>query len=1087
MQTDIVDAHRPPALTVRLLGPVEILVHGVPLPRLRSRKGIWLICLLTLRKGKPVERDCIAGTLWPDSSQSQSLAYLRHCLTELRHALGSEAVRLQSPTSQTLLLDIADTEIDVVIFDSCIQQGDSSALRLAASIYRGPLLGDCSEEWVLLDRGNREQSYFSTLQQLASDGLAQGDFGTAIEYARRAIAADPLQEGAQRTLIEALASSGDFGAAVQAYRELRLYLHQELNTAPSPQTTNLYNRIRAETRQAAIVSRPVIASEGRQTTPHRIPRPLTDLLGREEEVSKVAARLVQRRLLTLTGTGGLGKTRLAVAVSEILVDEFADGVWFVELAGISDPNLVIQSVASALGIREEAGRTLHDSLISFLRTRYLLLVLDNCEHLLEACATLAIEILDGCSGVKILATSRQALGITGEVNWPVPMLPVPDLGHLPTDTDALLAVLNQVPSVRLFVERAESLQKDFALTPRNAISISRICQRLDGIPLAIELAAGNVKVLPIDQIYRRLDDVLRLLTRGSRTAEPRQQTLQATLDWSYDLLTDEERGLLKRLSVFADGWTLDAAELVCATTDEDDIAASLPVIYREKLLDVLTSLIDKSLVQVAQRDDSIRYLMLETVRQYARVRLEESGENEVLRIRHRDFFLELSEAVDLNLRREELGEWLLRLEEDHENLLAALEYSIVEIGAETGLRFCRALSRYWIARGHLFEGREWCMRLLSKVAGHDRATVLDVIADLASHQGDYFSARNYSEESLAIYRELGIRSGIASSLNRLGIVACNQDDYPTAQVNFAEGLAIYQEIHDQSGIAPSLLGLGKTANFRGEYERAKTFFEESLSIYKGVGDQSGVAGCWNGLGNVYYYLGDQTRAKQNYGFGLKIYQVIADRGGTAYSLNGLGIVALAQGDHTAARSCYEQSLAIYKEIGDRRGIACLLHDLGSVAELRKEHSAAMANYQESLTISQEIGDRRGVANSLGRLGRLYFAEGDLSEAREILRDSLIIQQEIGSVAGITDSLESFGNLLLLKGAIAESTILLAACKGLGTGNGPSVSPEDRNAFDRAIADVRQRLGEDEFDIAWARGSTMTLDNAVAMALDVSEF
>ena len=1081
-----INSESPPPLAIRLMGAVEIEVHGLPLPRLRSRKGVWLLALLALRKGKPVERDWIAGTLWPDSSQSQALAYLRHCLTELRHALGTEAARLQSPTSQALALDLMDAEVDVVTFDLGIQKGDASGLQVAIAAYRGPLLGDCPEEWALLERGNREQSYLAGLRTLAETALERGDSETAIECARRIIAVDPLQEAAHRILIRALASTGDVGAAVQAYRDLRLHLHRELNTEPGPLTTELYNRVRAGARQKVVAADVVVPSHDVLPSPRRIPRPLTDLLGRSEEVAKVAARLRLRRLLTLTGTGGLGKTRLAVAVAEALAEDYADGAWFVELAGLSDPNLVVQVVASTLGVRDEAGRTLHESLVSFLRSRLLLLVLDNCEHLLETCAVLVSDVLDACSGVRILATSRQALGITGEVNWPVPLLPVPDLAHLPSDAEALLGELNQVASVRLFLERAEAVQKDFALTPRNALSVARICERLDGIPLAIELAAGNVKVLPIEQIARRLHDVLRLLTRGSRTAQPRQQTLQATLDWSYDLLTEQERFLLRRLSVFADGWTLEASEWVGSSTHDDGIHGSMPLITGIEVLAVLTSLVDKSMVQVSERKDCIRYLMLETVRQYAWDRLVENGESEAVRARHRDVFLNLAEAAERKLGGMEQGEWLLRLEEDHENLLAALDCSLKENGVGTALRFCRALSRFWIIRGHLSEGREWCVRILGKVEGGERATVLDAVADLASHQGDYASTRGYAQESLGIYEELGDRRGVAASLNRLGDAECNQDDYVAAQGNFESSLVIYRETGDQAGLAQSLSRLGRVANFRDEHDKARACFEESLGLYRALGDRSGAASCLNGLGNADYYQSDLTSARANYDQALALYKEIADKGGIAYSLNGLGIVASALAEHDAARSYYGDSLAIYQEMGDRRGIACLLHDLAGVAAVQRDHASAISHYQESVSISKEIGDRRGLANSLGRLGRLTMAEGDYSAARSILQSSLAIQLEIGNVWGIAESLESFGSILAHKGNVTEAVSLFAAAESLRTEIGGALSPVKREVFDRTVADGRIRLGEEMFAKAWEHGSTMAVEAAIEMALQGAE-
>ncbi|MDR3687876.1 MAG: BTAD domain-containing putative transcriptional regulator [Fimbriimonas sp.] len=895
---DTIHASSPAPLSIRLFGPIEIQVQGDPLPRLRSRKGLWLLALLTLKKGQPVERNWLAGALWPDSSQSQALAYLRHCLTELRHALGPEAARLQSPTHQTLCLRLEGANVDVLTFDASIQLGDPAALQSAAAVYRGPLLNDCTEEWAPLERGNREESYLAALRDLADDAIARGDAATAVGYARRAIEVDPLQEGAQRTLIQALVLVGDFGAAVQVYRDLRLHLHRELSIEPDPQTTALFNRLRAETRQKAPAKSGVTPSRSASSPPRRLPRPLTDLLGRDDEVVQVAARLRQRRLVTLTGTGGLGKTRVAIAVAEALLEEFGDGAWFVELAGISDAKLVVQAVATTFGVRDESGRSLHESLLSFLRPKVLLLVLDNCEHLLRACATLAADLLDDCSGVRILATSRQALGITGEVNWPLPMLPVPDLAHLPTEEEALLAKLSQVASVQLFVERAEAMQKSFALTARNALPVARICERLDGIPLAIELAAGNVKFSPIEPIASSLDDVFRLLKRGSRTALPRQQTLQATLDWSYDLLTETERILLQRLSVFADGWTLEGCEQVCISCPDE----TPPAIRHVDLFDTLTSLVDKSLVQVSVGEDFLRYRMLETVRQYARDRLAETGESGAVRTRHRDAFMALAADAEPNFQGPDQAAWFKRMDAEHENLRAALEWSLSGREPEVSLSLCGKLMRFWTTRGRLSEGREWCWRALnqpgSQRATRERADALNAAGNVAMSQGDYPFANAQFEESLTIRREIGDWEGFSCSLNNLGIVAVFEGRQNAAREYYEESLVIRRATDDKHGIASTLCNLGCVAMDQGDFNAARAHLEESRALTIEIGSR---------------FTGAQ-------------------------SVGNLGLLCALEGDYVGARAHYNESLLIHQEIGHRQAVAEDLELLFSLA-VKENHAA----------------------------------------------------------------------------------------------------------------------------------------------------
>jgi predicted ATPase len=394
-----------------------------------------------------------------------------------------------------------------------------------------------------------------------------------------------------------------------------------------------------------------------ERAPHNLPSELSSFVGREKELSEVKRLLADTRLLTLTGSGGCGKTRLALAAATDLLEEFEEGVWMVELAPLADPALVPQAVASTLGVREQPGRSPTETLSDYLSSKQVLLVLDNCEHLIEACAVLAEALLHSCPELRILATSREALGITGEVAWLVPSLSLPDLRHLPE-----IESLPRYESARLFVERTTAVKPTFALTERNATAVAQVCYRLDGIPLAIELAAARAKVLSVEQISERLDDCFRLLAAGSRTAMPRHRTLHATMDWSHDLLPDEEQTLFRRLSVFAGGFTLEAAESVCAGKD----------LQRDEVLELLSHLVDKSLVAVWEKDGETRYRLLETVRQYGREKLSESGEEGHLWERHAGYYLALAAKAEPELKGAGQVEWLQRFEWEHDNLRAAI-------------------------------------------------------------------------------------------------------------------------------------------------------------------------------------------------------------------------------------------------------------------------------------------------------------------------------------------------------------------------------------------------------------------------------
>jgi predicted ATPase/DNA-binding winged helix-turn-helix (wHTH) protein len=626
------------------------------------------------------------------------------------------------------------------------------------------------------------------------------------------------------------------------------------------------------------------------TPKHNLPYQLTSFIGRQQEIAQLKGLVTATRLVTLTGAGGAGKSRLAMEVASRLTDAFPDGVWLVELAALSDSRLVPQAVAKTLALTEQPTRPVIETLGDYLASKRLLLVLDNVEHLLEGCVQFVDLILRHSPDVAILVTSRERLAMAGELTYRVPSLMVPG----PRDNvaaDALLAY----DGVRLLVDRARLLRPGFSVTAENAASLASICYRLDGIPLAIELAAPRLRSMSVEELSQGLDQRFALLTDGSRTALPRHRTLRSTIDWSYDLLREPEKLFLQRLSVFAGGWTLAAAEEVCAGEG----------IEHGNALDLLTSLADKSLVVPEQEDAQTRYRLLETVRQYARDRLEDTGSSAAVRARHRDYYLALAEEADPKLRGAEQAEWLRRLEEEHENLRAGLEWSIDEVGSKAGLRLCGALQRFWWTRGHFTEGRQWCTRVLGKAGAEERtperAYVLNAAGVLSHDQGDYPAAKAFHEEGLAIRRELGDRRGTAASLGNLGNVALNQGDYPAARALLEESLAICRELGDRFNSAGLLGNLGGVAFRQGDYPTARALHEESLAIGRELGNPHSIS----------------------------------------MALSNVGHVALDQGDYPAARALLEESLVIRRELGSRIGILYALEVLGAVvASLRDSLRAA---------------------------------------------------------------------------------------------------------------------------------------------------
>ncbi len=672
-----------------------------------------------------------------------------------------------------------------------------------------------------------------------------------------------------------------------------------------------------------------------------LPQLLTSFVGRERELAEIKQRLPSTRMLTLTGSGGIGKTRLVLQAAAEVREAYRDGVWFVDLSPLVDPTLVPSVVAQVLRVKEAGDKPLIESLSERLRKQELLLILDNCEQVLAAVADLAEALLGATAKVTLVATSREPLHVGGEQVYPVAALPVPG-----RTADA--KGIARSDAVQLFVERARAHRPSFDLEGPRARAVADICVRLDGIPLALELAAARVAVLPVEQIERLLDQRFRLLTSGSGSDVPRHQTLRAMLDWSYDLLNEKERLLLARFSVFAGGFTLAAAEVVAV----GDPIAKDDVVY------LLIALVEQSLV-VADEDGD-RYRMLETVREYAREKLNVSGGAESVRNRHRDFFLMLAEEAEPKMMGAEQAAWLQRLENEHENLRAALDWSLMQAESSGGLRLCGALARFWHVRGHFSEGRECCARVLNNPGAKERtverAKVLNSAGGLAHLQGDYPAARRWYEERLSIARELENKTGIAAALTNLGSVVRAQGDIPIARAMYEEALSFRQELGDRALIAGLLNNLGTLVREMGDTSGARAMYEESLAIKRELGDKQGIAN----------------------------------------TLNNLGLAASEESEPALACALYEESLAIKRELGDRRGIANSLNNLAGEALRQGELASARTLDKESLAISRELEFRRGIANSLEGLADASAAFGDSLRAATIWGAAERLRTEVGA-------------------------------------------------------------------------------------------
>lgn len=769
-----------------------------------------------------------------------------------------------------------------------------------------------------------------------------------------------------------------------------------------------------------------------EAVPNNLPTALTSFVGREREIAEVKRLLAATHLLTLTGSGGCGKTRLSLQVAADLLDTFPGGVWFVELAALSDPATVPSAIANAMRVREDPTKPIVTSIIENVGQKTALIILDNCEHLVGACAQLTDALLRSCPNLRIMASSREALGIAGETVWRVPSLPIPDVRNLPSVEE-----LAQTEAVRLFCDRAIAVAPGFTLTEQNAPAVAQVCQRLDGIPLAIELAAARVNVLHVDQIAARLNDRFRLLTGGSRTALPRHRTLRAAVDWSYDLLADTERKLLCRISVFAGGYTLDAAEQVCSGGD----------VQSEDVLDLLSRLVEKSLVMVEKSESDARYSLLEMVRQYSRDRLLESGEAESIGRRHRDFFLTLAELAVPELMSADQVRWFDRLDAELENLRAALSWCQSEPdGVDQELRLAAALSRFWFIRGYFEEARSWLKDAMARAGSTAKRTsewakVLRGAARLALSQGDYISARSLYEESLAIFRQLGDRGAVAATLVSLGGTAHSQGEVVLARAYFEEALQKFRELGGRRGIASALSALAIALHSQGEESRARTMLEESLAIFRELNQKDGIA----------------------------------------YNLDVLGVVVASQGDYALSRSLHEESTELQRRIGNKPGLTTSLLNLGSVAVNQGDLATAESVLREGLSLANQLGDKGSIALASHNLGLVALRREDQKSAKEYLRHAFHIRVGLADKVNLAYSFEGFGKLALAEGDAARSARMFASAETLRQQAGAPLPTSERFEFDEAIRKIRSELSEPVFEEEWQAGRSMSLTDAISYA------
>ncbi|MBI5302786.1 MAG: tetratricopeptide repeat protein [Chloroflexi bacterium] len=835
---------------VTLLGAfqVERDAQTIHLP---TRKVESLLAYLALHP-EPHAREKLAALCWGDSTDELARRSLRTALFSLRQELGNDLLLADRETVQ-LNPDFPIWVDAREIADCRLQIADSEIenLKLKIENYHD-LLPDFYDDWILPEREQLRAIYIDALLHLAQHHRAKSEYARAIELAQKVLTHDPANEKADQHIIFCHAATGDRIGALKQFDECAKMLREELGVEPSPETIALRDQI----------EQALSGARSREAMFTNLPHPLTSFVGRANELAEIK-RLLDldlpgfgnleglrgTRLLTLTGSGGCGKTRLVIQFATELANanRFKNGVWWVDLSALTDGARVPQSLAAVFGLRESSDIPIIPLLINYLRAKELLLVVDNCEHLIEACAHLIETLLSACPTLKILATSREALNLAGEVVWRVPSLAVPDAANLPP-----LDQLAQYDALQLFVQRAQAVAPNWKLNG-NARAVAQICARLDGMPLALELAAARVKGLSVEEIAQRLDHRFQLLASGQRTALPRQQTLRATIDWSFDLLSENERALFRRLAVFAGGWTLNAVEEIC--TDES-LATS-------HVLDLLLRLIDKSLVVVAEQSGATRYHFLETIREYAREKLAQAGEAEKLYRRHLDWFVQFAIEADAKLRTPEMKRWFKQLDAEIDNCRTALAWAFENGQGAAGAQLNAALVYYFFVRNHYREAKSWsetAEALTRDAPAVIRAEALFALGMAVADVGENARAEEIWRQALSLYRDLENRMRIGRVLNLLGVVSNRLGKLDQAELYFQEALTLCRAMGDKWGITHALQNFDAFAERAGDFARAKAINEEGLRLSEELGDERMITRRFVDLGRIACAQGDLKQA-----------------------------------------------------------------------------------------------------------------------------------------------------------------------------------------------------------------------------------
>ncbi len=1008
----------PPSLRISLLGGFSAAAGEsvVNEGAWRLRKSKSLVKLLALAPEHRLHRERASELLWPDRDPAAAANNLHQALFVARRALetagldGAAAIELRD---DALLL--VDAEVDVEKFEDAAGEargsGDKALCQSAVELYTGELLPeDRYEDWCSARRESLREQCIALLLELSALERDAGDGAAAVRWLQRALVEDPLNEEAHRRLMTLFAMSGRRQQALAQYQRLRQALRREFEDVPDAETRQLYQSIlsggfsAAEGRDAGEQRERAPRDASPARGPHNLPLRLTSFVGRERELTEVWRLLDRSRLVTLTGPGGCGKTRLAIEAASGRLRSFPDGVWLVDLAPIADQSLVPDTVAQALGIQLRAGQPPATALALQLAARKVLLVLDNCEHVIDSCARVALELVRSCPELSVLATSREPLHVPGELAWRVPSLSLPDPSDGLTEEELL-----RCEAGRLFCERAAESAPGFEPGGANTRAIAEICVRLDGMPLALELAAARARVLSPAQIAERLGDSLQLLAAGSRTALTRQQTLRATLAWSHDLLTQEERILYRRLAIFSGSFALDAAEGICESDDLD----------RLQILDLLDRLVDKSLVAVDHHAGEARYRLLETVRQYAAERLDDAGERKEFERRHLEWYEDFASVQVPPIGQAATGGTPPRLDAEHDNLRAALATALRGY-PELALRLAVTLWPWWLARSHFAEGARSLEAALEVSSEQNalRADALLALVALHVRLGDAPLYLESGEEAIRIRRAIGDRRLAAEALIQMGHYLYTVDP-DASQANFDEALVIATATGDRFLSASLAHAQALLDSARSRYAEADPLLSQATDLLEHVEGGRGGAFPATTLG---LWVQDQPGSRPRIFFEetLLLFRPVPARLAVGYVLCNHAYAHRSVNDTDAAREKLDHALALFRERSDAPGIALALNQLGNLGRTGGELALAREWLEEALAIRRELGDRRGIGVTLGNLGLLEAAAGDPDEGRLLLSESHGRFERTDDGPGQGGALLNCANLELAAGNLEEA-------------------------------------------------------------------